>query len=198
MLFEKAFARWLKMTMTKDGGVRVSGRYVTPAQDKAGGIIIVPAAIASGYWAWTSTEMFIATVGATIAGGVAAGLIAFVLFAKRLDVKIYADRIVLPGLIGTRKYSRSMPIEFRVEQHQRAMYEKGATTTYRTALEVVMQYGEKRVPIAAMPQNRIELARALVIRLQNVCDGIDMARSAVGRKDEREAVTDFGPAPEIR
>jgi len=198
MLFEKSFANWPKMAMTKDGGVHVTGRYVSPALDKIGGIFIIPGAIAGGYWAWVSTEMIVVAALGTIAGGVAAALIAFRLFAKRLNLKVYANRIVLPGWIGPRKYSRDMPMEFRIEQHRRAMYEKGVNRTYRDALEVVMQYGEKRVPIAAMPQDRIELARALVIRLQNICDSIDMAKSMGGSSSGREMIADFGPAPHIR
>ena len=102
-----------------------------------------------------------------------------------------------------------MPIEFRVEEHQKGLEERAKEIkhnkrfphVYREAVEVVMQYGEKRVPVAELPLKEIEKGKALVIRLQNICDQWDEAARRLAEGQMRPAgetpVSDFGEAPPI-
>lgn len=200
--FENAFADWPKTTVLADGGVHVSGRYVGPYLYRAGtplaflaamGIAIILSVaqgdIRPGFW-------FMLAFG--IAWFVFLRSLVNFIFGKNVNVRIYADRIKVLGLLGYRTYSRAMPIEFRIDPHHRALKERGHRTLYRRAIEVVMQYGEKRVPLAEMPQENIELARALVIRLQNVCASVDLCAEA-GIQDARALrESEFGPAPDVR
>lgn len=201
--FENALADWPKTSLTKDGGVRVTGKYWPPGREmRARGIVF----IAGGVWALLQSvdardirPGLAFMVGLTVAWFVVLKPLWFILFTKKLDITIYRDRITLPGGLWPRKFSRKMPIEFRIEQHRGALTEKGQWRIYRDALEAVMQYGEKRIPLAEMPETDIDLARALVIRLQNVCDGIDTAIAmAESRSGQAVPVGDFGAAPDIR
>jgi hypothetical protein len=97
---------------------------------------------------------------------------------RKLDVRIFPDKIEVRG----KSYERDMrKIQFSVEPHSRAAAEeareireqKRGRRFYREAVEVVMQYGEKRVVVAGMKQFEKEKAVALMIRLQDTCDQID-------------------------
>ena len=100
-----------------------------------------------------------------------------------------------------------MPIEFKIERHQKALaeYQKAQSRnrkmpeTYRQAVEVVMQYGEKRVAIAELPETDMERAKALVIRLQTMTDGMEEAarRMAKGQMTPPADASEFGPAPNV-
>jgi hypothetical protein len=97
---------------------------------------------------------------------------------RNLDVRIFPDKIDVRG----KSYERDMrKIQFSVEPHSRAAEEEAAEIKaqkrgrrfYREAVEVVMQYGEKRVVVAGMKQFDKEKAVGLMIRLQDTCDQID-------------------------
>ncbi len=136
------------------------------------------------------------------------------LIPRGVDVRILPKHIQIKKGRKYRTYSRAVPLEFRVEQHHKAAKEelkeqkagKPQDRWYREAIEVVMQYGEKRIPIAEMRMLDMEKAKALVIRLQSWCESFDqaMARMADGQiKPASEEVGvvsegDFGPAPDIR
>lgn len=200
--YEAAHADWPKTSVTRDGGVHVTGKYWKPHSEEgwrtlylvASGIAAVCAAATGGGFG-PGIAIFVFLV---IAWELIFKRVAFFLFGKNLNLKIYPDRIAVPSYLGYRNYSRAMPIEFRIEQHHLAL-SRDKAKWYHDAIEAVMQYGEKRVALAAMPQKNIELARALVIRLQNVCDSVDMALPVSGTGKMKPAGTgDFGPVPDIR
>jgi hypothetical protein len=215
--FEKALAEWPYTKILKDGGVHVFGKYEQPgfAQSMA------------GFWFFFCFVLFfVAMMGAqnAIAAVVAVVIAAFAypivvrptlvsMFGKNVDVKIYPDKIQVRDGYRYRSYSREMPIEFRVEEHHKGLeerakeikYNKRVKPVYREAIEAVMQYGEKRVPLAELPVKEIEKGKALVIRLQNMCATLDDAvrRMAAGQiKPAGEPAPtgpgDFGPAPKVR
>lgn len=208
---ERALADWPKTDVAKEGGVHITGRYVPPwiaaNYDGMWALMTAIIVIALG-GAWTQLTnngacffvvgVFMMVLYLPIKYGL------FRLFGGNVDVRVFPDTIQMGG----KTYSRQMPIEFRVEQHQKGLKEqlrenktgKRKPRTYRDALEVVMQYGEKRVPIAALPLKDIALAHALVIRLQNVCNSLDeiVRRFAAGQVAPAQGSGEFGPAPEVR
>lgn len=128
-----------------------------------------------------------------------------------MDVKVYPDRIAVRQGLGYKNYSRQHPIEFRAEDHEKAIEEQAnairtgndSFRVYREAVQVVMQYGEKRIPLAELRLKDLEKAKALVIRMQNVCASLDeairrMTAGQVRPSTEDEPLGDFGPAPDIR
>lgn len=202
--FEKALADWPKSTPLADGGVQVSGKYDGPYfyRVREPFAFLAAAGIAI-YLSLTNGDIrsgILFMVGLTVAWFVVLRALVNSIFGKNVNVRVYADRIAVPRLIGYRTYSRTMPIEFRIDQHHRALKERGNATIYRQAIEVVMQYGEKRVSLAEMPQENVELARALVIRLQNTCDDLALIKNMAGEAARTAAQSggDFGPVPDIR
>jgi len=103
------------------------------------------------------------------------------MFGKNVDVKVYHDRIAVRQGFGYKNYSRQEHIELRVERHQKAQKEEAnairtgnnSSRVFREAIEVVMQYGEKRVPLAEMREEDMEKAKALLLHLQNVCASLN-------------------------
>ena len=70
--------------------------------------------------------------------------------------------------------------------------------TYHEAIEVVMQYGEVRVPIADFNLKNLEQARTLVFRLQNACASVDMMNEYITpAAPEKRRADQFDPAPDI-
>ncbi len=201
--FEKAVADWPKTAMTKDGGVHVTGKYVQPLLAWRAGMIAAFIGIIAAVDLWSRGMPgpgFALLIFLAIVWPLFLRASVYELFGKNVDVKIYPDRIALPGWFGYKNYSRAMPIEFRIEQHHKALAETGQYRIFRAAIEAVMQYGEKRIPLAEMPEKDMELARALIIRLQNVCHSVDaaMKMGANSRTARRAPAGDFGPAPDIR
>lgn len=199
--YEKAHADWPKMKILNNGGVHLTGVYEHPG---------------------LANRMLMGWIFLSILFALPTGGIGFIValfyplmrpslvrsFGKKLDVKILPDRIQLGSGWGAKNYSRHMPIEFRVEQHQKAIDEeleaaRGRRTsrTYREAVETVMQYGEMRIAIAELPLKAIEQAKALAFRLQTVCNSLDaaMEMAAQGRSAPvQSGAGDFGPSPQIR
>lgn len=205
-LFERAHADWPSIAPIP-GGIAVTGLY--EGLDLGGprfacGTVIF---FVSWFLAGISENILIGIVAA-VAGFYLLNRFELRLFGERLDVKIYPDRIELPSFSGPKLFSRELPIEFRYEQHQKAFAEeafehrtgKRQERKYREALEVAMQYGERRIVIAEMSQKDIDMARALVIRLQNLCAEADPTTAlSAGTGAIRPATgSDFGPAPDIR
>jgi hypothetical protein len=212
--FERAMADWPFTKLLTDGGMHVFGKYETPglANKILGFWLLV--CIVLFFWILLSTENFAA---AAVATGIAAIIYPGVvrpmmvnMLGKNVDVKIYPDKIQVRDGFRYRSYDRQMQIEFRLEEHQKGIEEhareikmqRPQKRIYREALEVVMQYEEKRVPLAEMPATAIEKGKALVIRLQNVCDRLDEAVRRMKAGQVRPAgeapAGDFGPPPPIR
>lgn len=204
-LFEKAHADWPATALIPGGGVAVTGIHEGLGYED--GFVIPALAITAGsVWLGIEAASYAAGFIAFFVGIFCLGRAAIFLFGTRLTVKIYPDRIELPSVTGAKLYSRQVPIEFKYEQHQMAAAEEAKEhrsgkreRKYREALEVVMQYGERRIVIAEMNQKHVDMARALVIRLQDICGKVDLAMAiATGTGGIRPAGGDFGSPPEIR
>lgn len=207
--FEKAMADWPQTAMLKkDAGFHVTGKYAHPGLVRQ----VLPFYLLIG---------FVLCGLALVANPVAPLFVALAMwifystwkgmmtntFGKIVDVKIMPDQIHVRQGWGYKKYDRSMPIEFKIERHQKALEEyqreqrrgRKVADTYRQAIEVVMQYNEKRVAIAELPEAEIEKAKALVIRLQTVANSIDEAvrRMAKGQMVPAGSKSEYGAAPEI-
>lgn len=216
---------WLETRELKDQpGVHVIGSYKRP---------LVPATAHIKFAAVTAVALFIYFLATTTRHDPVTVLFSAMLFTipvyaflgalvvrpvlmlipRDVDVKVLAEHIQIKKGRRYRTYSRNVPIEFRVEQHHKAAKEemeeqkrgKPGNRWYREAIEVVMQYGEKRIPIAEMHMLDLEKAKALVIRLQSWCESFDqavkrMADGQISPAGEMGAVSggDFGPTPDIR
>ncbi len=209
--FEKSVAEWPQTAMLKkEAGFHVTGRYAHPSLVRSiPGTYVFIGFLLCGF-ALAATENIIAPLFIAVAMWVFYSVWKSTMtnmFGKKVDVKITPDKILVRGGWGYKAYDRSMPIEFKIERHQKALAEyqraqsrgRNGPQTYREAVEVVMQYNEKRVAIAELPETEIEKAKALVIRLQTIADSIDEAvrRMAKGQMVPGGAKSEFGTAPEI-
>ncbi|MFM9850235.1 MAG: hypothetical protein ACKVP3_24145 [Hyphomicrobiaceae bacterium] len=210
---EKAMADWPQTQLLKKGvGFHITGRYAHPSLVRSVPQSYGLIGFVLGLMVFVVTENIIAPL--FVAGAmwvfysVWKGMMTN-MFGKKVDVKISPDQIQVRQGFGYKKYDRSEPIEFKIERHQKALEEyqreqrrgRKMADTYRQAIEVVMQYGEKRIAIAELPETEMERAKALVIRLQTIANSIDEAvrRMAKGQIGPAAANTgDFGPAPEMR
>ena len=116
-------------------------------------------------------------------------------FKRRLSIRISPDAIRVNG----KQYALDQVREFRVEPHEKAY--KPDPGAYAGALEVVMQYGEKRVVIAELREEDKDNAVALGLRLQNWVEKFEemVAVARKGAQQETEPIKgDFGPSPDIR
>lgn len=183
---EKAKSDWpVDRVNLKKVHVDIMGQYPAPNHENK-------------VWGFT---MLIILPGMIVAWPVALGMaipvfmLFWMTFKRRLNIRIRPDIIMVNG----RRYAREELTEFRVEPHQRAF--KPNPGVYERALEVVMQYGEKRITIAEMRQKEEEKALALALRLQSWCERFDeaMALKIQSEKQDAEPASgDFGPAPDIR
>ena len=125
---------------------------------------------------------------------------------KNVDVKLFKDRIELRNGFSYKKYSRDVPMELRIEPHHKGALETAKEISrgrrmkvrYRNAIEVVMQYGEKRVPLAEFESQDIEKAKAVLFRIQGAQKEIDDAVSMeIFTKWKLQAESEFGPEPNV-
>ena len=190
---ESAFSGWPKMSAI-DGGLHLTGYYQPPeAQEKSFNLwcfICIPMMLLYG------VGILMIIMYPIVKNGMSNW------FSRKLDVKIFKDKIVhrAPGK-RAKTYSRAMPIEFRIEEHAQSLQDRlkrKTRKTYHEAIEVVMQYGEVRVPIADFNLKDVEQARTLVFRLQNACSSVDMMNEYItpATPDKRRA-DHFDPAPDI-
>lgn len=204
---EKAIADWPKMTVLKrKGGVRLHGDYPGPNLDWLANLIFTLLLIAAMYYALTEGG------GWQGAAAVAVGmLIPYPFIWRSIMIRTIGRNLnvtVLPDIIQVKRkrYDRSEVRGFRIERHHKAREEARQAQrnpgrvqpVYRQAVEVVMDYGEKRIPIAAMPDKDEHQAEALLYRLQNTFENLD---SIVG--DGNDGGDDgggdaFGKPPDIR
>lgn len=211
--FEQAMADWPKTKMLKDGGVHVFGKYEQPGLGEMMLFLWSLPAFVVAFW-------IVSVNGNPAVALAAAGFIMLMyplgvrsmmvdMLGKKIDIKVYGDKLQVRHGFGYKNYSRSLPLEFRIEEHQKSIEDQlkqRSRRTYREAIEVVMQYGEKRVPLADMSLKHVEKAKAIVIRLQNVCAAYDqavqqqMAQQQMGQfmTPAAPAGGDFGVAPPIR
>lgn len=191
---ESAFAGWPKMASLSDGGIHLTGNYHPPeAQEKGINLwcfICLPMMLLYGVGILMLIMYPVVKSGMTNT------------FSRRLDVKIYKDKIIHRAPKKRAKtYSRAMQIEFRIEDHAQSLQDRlkrKTRKTYHEAIEVVMQYGEVRVPISDFNLKDLEQARTLVIRLQNACSTVDMMNEYITpATSEKRRADQFDPAPDI-
>lgn len=190
---ESAFADWPKMTPI-DGGIHLKGHYQPPEAEGKGfnlwALFCMPMMLLYG------VGLLMLIMYPVVKNGMSNW------FSRKLDVKIFKDKIVhrAPGK-RAKTYSRAMPIEFRVEDHAQSLQDRlkrKNRKTYHEAIEVVMQYGEVRVPIADFNLKNLEQARTLVFRLQNACASVDMMNEYITpAAPEKRRADQFDPAPDI-
>jgi len=181
--FESPFHSWPKVTPVLDNngaGVHIDGgEYlkIGAAYNIMGvWVSISPAIAIFALFAVAFSDanglIFAAVIAALFAGYFAVWrpVMSF-FFGSAIDVRVYPDMIqVRDSKHGSYKnYSRSVPMEFKIEQHQQA-YAKSLPRRleerYRQAVEVVMYYGLKRVVLADFELKDHEKAQSLVLRLQ--------------------------------
>lgn len=210
-----AKASWpVDVVDTEKGEAHITGKYVYPKlSDRAGLIGLLGVAVVTclvGPWGveirqtsdyFAGLTMTVLVIGSP--AGAVIGFIAYWLMRRNVNVTITFDSI----RIGRKSYPRTVPIEFSVQAHRKAVKEMEKprpNSTWINAIEVVMRYGEKRITIAEMRRRDEEKAIALVIRMQNWCDRFDAIMSQAMRQTKAETETlavptgDFGPAPDIR
>lgn len=215
---------WITTRELKDeAGVHITGKYRRPYVGRLLNLMYFPAVMPLCFLYMVAEsnrplgDLMIGSFGMAflfwVFGGFWVWRWVMSLIRRKVDVKILPQHIQIKRWHGYRTFSRDVPLEFRVEQHHKAPNEeaqeikagKPRNRWYREAIEVVMQYGEKRIPIAEMRMIDMEKSRALVIRLQSWCENFDQAvkRMEAGQikpAGEEQVISegDFGPAPDIR
>lgn len=176
--FESPKAKWPRSRPIRGGGTRISGKYLPP---------LFPGAVPVIYSliVFALCALMLADTGSLAAVAVWAALMALVyivlwkrtltgLLSKFLDIRVFPDRIEVRQGFFLKDYSRSHPIAFRIER-----------VDDRPAVEVVMQYGERRIPLARMPLADLGNAQALLARL----------REAMAETEARAAKDAAAPLP---
>ena len=177
--FEKPTADWPRVRRPEGGGIRISGTYLPP--HRAGAVSAL-----FGLIVFAQCALVLAGTGNVVAAAVWGALMALLypvlwkqafvsLLGKIADVTVFPDRIEVSHGFLRKKYSRTHPIAFRIEPHHKGFDEvfremktgRRQKSTYRLAVEVVMQYGERRIVIAEMPLADTGHAEALLARLRD-------------------------------
>ncbi len=208
---ETAFADWPLAEMLADQGVvHITGKYKDPdlfQRSVWGAVFFVVLLIAIAWLviqpfdleSWV-TFILVFVFGIQPIGYVA---LAFLYFVRRknLDIKVGADAIEIDG----HRYDRDGILQFHIAQHRKAVEWEEKTgrfsQDYGKAVEVIMQYGERGIVIAANRGRDMEKAHALVLRLQNIFSQFDKAVAGMTEKEipPKETVAgDFGPEPDVR
>lgn len=208
-------ADWQSVLDAKTGAISITGKYVPPhVPRRAGwlaGLLFIVLCVGLLLPMGNAAAMGIGFVALLLVSGFVIYPALVKLHSQKLRLGIMADSIKFPGGWGGKTYSRMQPIEFRVEPHQKGMQEEQreartghrASRIYREAIEVVMQYGEKRVVLAEMLSKDLEKAKALVIRLQGTCEKFDrllahMADQMNMPEGGKAKGGEFGPEWEVR
>lgn len=164
--FESAKAAWPR-TRPVRGGVRISGRYLPPGRVGAvPGLYVLMVVV--------QCALLFADTGSLIAVAVWVALMTLLyvvlwrraltnMLSRLVDIRVFPDRIEVQHALLRRKYSRSEPIAFSISRFE------------DSAIEVVMQYGERRIVIAEMPLVDTDNAEALLARLREAMSATDGA-----------------------
>lgn len=207
---ESPFADWPQTEATPAGdGFHITGRYTAPSVQWSVNLpaillmfwlpvtLVTCSVTARHELSEMSTGEFWTVPVLTTAGFVALGILGAV-FGRRhtIDVTLTRDTIRINGT----RYRRAEGLnQFAIEEHAQAYGERrrNVSPIYRDAMEVVMRYGEKRVPIAAFRKEDVRKAEALLARLQHVDRHLDglLGGSAPGAAAPAD---DFGAARPIR
>jgi hypothetical protein len=220
--FETAFGDWPQAQFLEgEQALHITGKYRAPSWWWQAGfpvllgivfLIGAPVSCSSAVKIFTGREID------TGAGGDAGGIylagclvLYFIIIAwgglvaarRTLSIKLSAEAIQ----IGNRRYARSVPHQYAIEEHEKAHDEESAARRghgkdriFRDAMQVVMRYGERRVPIAAFGRRDVRKAEALLVRLQLLDQGLEelLETAAQGEAAAPGEGDDFGPARPIR
>jgi hypothetical protein len=208
---EAPLADWPQYELT-DGGkaARITGRYRAPSGWWQIGfpLLLMMIALALSPVSCSYDGRFRGLTGQEALSRAALWFGGFVVVAiagrafgtrRRVDVMVAPDAIT----IGGKRYIRAEGLnQFAIEEHEKAYHEIRSSQrghpgrVYRDALQVVMRYGERRVPVADFNQRDVRKAEALLHRLQGFAAMMDAGKeqpiAAPGEKDY------FGPARPIR
>lgn len=183
MRFEKPTASWPRVSELEGGGTRINGTYAQPWLASAMPVLF-------GVFVLVHSGMLLAGTG-SVAAGVIWGVFLTLFYrllwkhpittmlGKIVDVRVYQDRIRIRQGFFWRTYDRRMPILFGNETC-RSGYD----------VQVVMQYGERRVVIATMPVADTDRAESLLARLQ---DAMEETRPAASVSAERKRTRAYSP-----
>lgn len=203
--FEGSTAGWPAEYPMKRGGVRITGTYQHPS--------LAEAMPGIGFLFGTFIFVLLLVATANIILPLLSSLLLWVffgafrrrmvrMFGKKVDLRIFPDRVEVRSGRRYKKYSRAVPMEFRIEPHHKGIEETAREAAggskrvlYRQALEVIMYYGEVRVAFAEFRSVDIELARALLFRVQGTMQ--QMRESPVQFARKIEPISDFGHEPNI-
>ena len=193
----------------KENGLHITGRYMHPGLRES--ILNTYVMIGVGLGLVATIATLNPIPGVVLGGlmwvvysGFRDGMVKW--SGKNVDVKLFKDRIELRNGFSYKKYSRAVPTELRIEPHHKGALETAKEISrgrrmkvrYRNAIEVVMQYGEKRVPLAEFESQDIEKAKAVLFRIQSAQKEIDEAESwETFKKWRQQAESEFGPAPNV-
>ena len=198
---EKPFSDWPKTVKMKDGSVRIADKYIHPMLEPRFRTLMIFAGLAA---------LVLGSAGGPLTGfGIPLAMAVFypaywrkagtAMMGRKFDIRVYRDKIRVRDGWGFKNYSRHAPLEFRVDHHMKGI-QKPHLSRFREAVEVVMQYGDKRVPLADFPMTELETANTLALRLQAVCYSVDAAEQIAeksGRVAAKREAGDFGPSPQI-
>jgi hypothetical protein len=202
---EQPVSKWPRLDVV-DGGqaVRLSGTYRAPSAwwSEAFPILMLLASpfllplscSAVGTARYGSWDNMPAEAVVYFTGGFIVAMFLFVAVCEQLGarrqlrVKVSPDAIEIDG----RTYARAEGLNhFSIEEHEKAFDEERAIRRghggriYLDAMQVVMRYGEKRVPIAAFGKRDVRKAEALLLRLQMLNKGLEqLLGTAPGERDE--------------
>ncbi|MEQ9642045.1 MAG: hypothetical protein RIM84_18625 [Alphaproteobacteria bacterium] len=218
---ESGFAPWPKHALSEDRlGFQITGTYRPPSGWWSLGLPMTLIVLAPLMMLGSCKLLVDASYGGSVRNMPAEDVLYFILiwvaacfalavlgetFGRRrqLDILIRPDAITIDG----KSYKRGEGLnQFAVEEHEKAHNERLAAQRgagghiYRDAVEVVMRYGERRVPVAAFARNDIRKAEALLVRLQVLTAGFDKLRAspASGPAESGAPADEFGPARPIR
>lgn len=210
---EQPFSEWPPMKgLEREPGFQITGSYLAPSWWWSHGFFVVlllasiyllPASCTAmnggSLRAVTAEEALWHTGGYVLLVFVLAAVAERIGTRRKLDVKITREAIEIDG----KRYARAVRHQYAIEEHEKAVAETEAARRgygrpiYREAMQVVMRYGERRVPIADLRRADLEKAQALLVRLQDLDRGLEkiLGMAEAPRSEERDA---FGKVKPIR
>ena len=217
---ELPLAAWPELEiLEREGAVRITGSYsapsmwwsrVFPALTMMASVFLLPwSCIEYGNTRYGNWDHMTAADAGIVIGVFVVGMIALVAFCqhqgrkRHINVKVTPETIHING----RAYARGEGLnQFAIEEHEKAFNEAQVlrrgqgSRLYLDAMQVVMRYGEKRIPIADFNGSDARKAEALVVRLQTVDKGLHQLLGSAGENEAAApgAPDDFGPAKTIR
>lgn len=222
---EAPVAAWPHMMVLPAArAIRITGKYLAPSGWWQQGFpclmllaspFLLPASCSATGTALYGRWIFMPGVAVAIFIGAFIAALAVIIVAgrqwgrtRKLNITITPDTVH----IGRRRFPRRLA-QYAVEPHELAREEQIAASqvdeiwwVYRDAVQVVMHYGERRIPVADFDISSVQDAAALRERLvlvdtrQWLEDALDEAQEADDSHgpDGTSGHDEFGPPPDIR